>query len=106
MDLGEGAAKPKREILPVVELMLAKIKAIDLLSVTTDESCRCLCPRELLVGGRPLGRAQPRHGRHRVLRIFLGKCSKLAKWTPPSKPRIHLRRRERKMRGSASSTRT
>ena len=34
MDLGEGAAKPKREILPVVELMLAKIKAIVLFSVT------------------------------------------------------------------------
>ena len=34
MDLGEGAAKPKREILPVVELMLAKILAIVLSSVT------------------------------------------------------------------------
>ena len=35
MDLGEeGAAKLKREILSVVELMLAKIKAIVLVSVT------------------------------------------------------------------------
>ena len=62
MDLGEeGAAKLKREILSVVELMLAKIKAIVLVSVTNRVGVFAL---EKLWSGRPLGRAKPRHGRH------------------------------------------